>query len=507
MYIACYKATDLHRDEGRDLYMMRWFNGAIGRRLGVADIGTLSLVLIAILVVVVFQPYYFGYRLSRDDVWFLKVGTEGFLSIRDHAILVATEQGRIGQVLMLPLNVFGSLLAGNPLWRGIFIALYVIQLLLFSVFVARVLRRDVAPFLFLLLVVLHPLVFDNMPPNAYPLQNTVPFIAVLISRLVILVERQRGAPSRARIALMEALFVLGMFISEFAVAFGTALLIAEYLARIQWGREAGNSWGVALRASFVPRFLLSDGLAILVALVPYGLFRWWYPSIYAGNSVGDIHKFGRVFGTAFWHIVEGTPARFLSGGLPSAGNAELLPAVIVGAAVAFCLYRLAGPVLRIRAPWSVAAVAFLLAIYVNLPIAITVKYQQECMDWGKCGYLDSRVSYLLVVITVMCVFSIVGRLPIRRIALGVSSILLGIAAMFVSLHNINKAKEMRQFDAVWMRANAVACVIPELVQDEAGFVATVDPQGLVEMHPPSKPIEFWRAYIPWQSGLPCRSGI
>ncbi|MGI6244905.1 MAG: hypothetical protein ACOYJQ_03955 [Pseudochelatococcus sp.] len=476
-----------------------------GQPQGDLRAATWNFLLVAVLVLVVFQPYYTGYRLSRDDVWFLKVGMEGLVSVRDHAVLVATEQGRIGQLLMLPLNVLGSLLAGNPLWRFVFLALYVIQLLLFATFVARLLRQHVALLLFLLLVVLHPLAFDNMPPNAYPLQNTVPFILVLASRLVILDRRQRETASRVAVGAAQAGFALGMFISEFAVALGTALLIAEYLARVQWKRTAGNTWIAAFRASFARRFLVSDALAACVALAPYALFRWLHPSIYAGNSIGGLLEPDRVFGTAFWHIVAGTPARFMREGLPPAEIPDVLAAIVVGAAVVFCLCRLIGPALRIRAPWAVAGVSLFLAIYMNLPIAISAKYQQECMEWSKCGYLDSRMSYLAVIVAVMCLFPIAGRLPFRRIALGGVCVALGAAAVFVSLHNAGQARQMRRFDTVWSRAHATACATPGLVDDEAAFTADIDPEGLVEMHPPSKPIEFWRVYIPWQAGRSCQN--
>lgn len=464
----------------------------------------LVLIVVAAIVIVAFQPYYFGYRLSRDDVWFFMASTEGFWKVWDHASSVAVDQGRIGQIFMLPLNVLGAFLVGDPAWRVAFLALYVLQLLLFAIFVSRLLRQDITLFLFLLLVALHPLAFENMPPNAYPLQNTLPFIVVLAARLIVIRQRQREVPSRAQILFAQIAFMIGMFVSEFVVALGTGLLIAEYLARFQWGREAGSGWKAALRSAFARRYLVSDGLAVLIVLVPYGIFRWFNPSLYEGNSVGSLLHIRRLLGTAFGHIKQGTPLRFLDQPLPPLEGPDVWVAVAFGIVVAACLYYLSGPVLRIRTPWAVAVVAFLLTIYVSLPIAISAKYQIECMDWSKCGYLDSRMSYLPAAATLMGIIAIIGQLPFRRVFIGAICIATGAVATLVSLHNAVVADDMRRYDAVWNRGETVACASPQLIGDEPAFMATVDPEALVELHPPSSPLEFWRVYIPWRADGRCR---
>ncbi len=466
--------------------------------------GLLDYILVAALVLIVFYPYYFGYRLSRDDVWFLKVGMQGFVSVRDHAILVATEQGRIGQLLMLPLNVVGAFLAGNPLWRIIFLAAYVLQLLLFSIFVSRLLRQNVSLFLFVLLVSLHPLVFDNMPPNAYPLQNTVPLIIALAARLAILRYRQQETPPHIPVALAHLTFAFGMFISEFVVAFGTALIAAEYMARTQWARIAGSNLSSAIRKAFARHFVISDGLVLLAVLVPYVMFRLLNPSIYDGNSAGGLFSIHRVVGTAFGHIIEGTPVRFVGEELLTVTTYDRLIAIVVGMAVCLCLYRLSGPVLYIRRPWAVAAISLALAFYVTLPIAIATKYQRECVDWGQCGYLDSRISYLPMMVALMCVVSAIGQSSFRNVLTGAAWVVLGAVATLVSVYNAGRAAEMRRFDTVWLRADAVACVAPDFVRDETVFLTVVDPAGLVEMHPPSKPMEFWSVYIMGRAKQSCR---
>lgn len=465
-------------------------------------------ILIAALALVVMQPYYFGYRLSGDDIWFLTVAIEGSDAVRANALHVAREQGRIGQSLMLPLNVLGAWLAGEPAGRVGLLAVYVLHLWLFAVFVARLVRRDVRPFLFVLLVALHPLAFAFMPPNAYPLQNTVPFIVILLSRLVILDLRRRGVRSVGKAGAAQACFVLGMFVSEFAVAFGTALLVAEYLARLQWARADGTAPKAALRAAFARRFLVADGVAVLAVLAPYVLFRWAYPGTYAGNSVGDLSDIGRIAVTVFGHIRDGTALPRLGGGLSSASLPELAAALATGAAVAFVLWRTHEPVRRIGAPLAVSAAALALAVYVTLPIAVSDKYQEACADRGACAYLDSRISYLAVTVAVLGLLAAAWqragarRAGDRAYVLGACAAL-GAMAALVSVYNAGKASEMRALHAVWQQADALACAAPAPPADRHALAAAIDPRGLVIVNPPGIAADFWAAYVPWRANRAC----
>lgn len=464
---------------------------------------------IAVIACISAQPYLYGYRLSGDDIWFLMLGIEGWDSVRDNAIAVARDQGRIGQLLMVPLNVVGSIVAGNLLGRVAILLAYGLQLLLFAVFVARLLRRDVHPFLFLLLVALHPLAFAFMPPNAYPLQNTVPFIIILSARLILLGERRLHDPFRLQTAAAQAGIVVGMFVSEFAIAFGAALLAADYLARIQWAREVdGRSPGDAFRSAFQLRYLIADGLSLLSVIVAYGVFRWAYPGNYEGNAPGGLFEPGRVVLTLLGHIRDGTAFPRLGGGFSSAGVADIALAVMIGAAVAVTLFRSAGPVLRMGTPVACGAAALALAILVSLPVAISAKYQEACVDRGACAYLDSRMSYLMVMVAVTAVVAIACRStpthPARRYVLTVICAALGLMAGLVSIYNAAKGRDMQEVHAVWQRADALACSRTAQLEDEATLQATIDPQGLVAVNPPNRAADFWKVYIPWRSGHQCR---
>ncbi len=454
------------------------------------------------------QPYYFGYRLSGDDIWFLTLAIEGWETVRNNALHVAMDQGRIGQLLMVPLNVLGALLAGDPFWRVAILAAYALQMLLFAVFVARLLRRDVQPFLFLLLVTLHPLAFAFMPPNAYPLQNTVPFIVMLVARLAVLRLRRRPARAPLRMLAAQAAFGLGMFVSEFAVAFGLALLAAEYLARLQWAREDGDSApGKVIRAACPWRYLVGDALAVLSVLVPYIAFRAAFPGSYDGNSAGGLGEPVRILVTILGHIRDGTAFSRLGGGLSSASVTEIVAAVAIGAATAALLYATAGPVLRIAAPVATVAAALALAVLVTLPVAVSVKYQEACVDRGACAYIDSRISYLMVTVAIMAAVAVVCRAAAerwpRQRVLAVASVTFGIMASLVSVYNAGKARDMRQVHAAWERAATVACTTSSSTMNEAALIEAIDPRGLIAVNPPNRAVDFWKIYLPWRAGSHC----
>lgn len=473
--------------------------------LSEAPVGWSLLAAIAIVASVAMQPYIYGYRLSGDDIWFLTLAVEGRESIIGSALHVAREQGRIGQMLMVPLNVLGAWLVGDPGWRVAFLAIYGLHLLLFAVFVGRLLRCGVAPFLFLLLVTLHPLTFAFMPPNAYPLQNTVPFIVILLARLVILRQRERDVPSRAVVMAAQAAFALGMIVSEFAVAFGTALLIAEYCARMQWARGGAGVVG-AICAALAPRRVASDAAAVFAVLLSYGLFRWAFPGTYEGNAAGGLHDPMRIIITVLGHVRDGTAFPRLGGGLGLASAADLAVAAGMGIAVAVILCRVVGPVLRIAAPLGVLATALLLAVYVTLPIAVSAKYQAACVDRGACAYLDSRMSYLAVTVALTgalaFVWQRIGRREARRRAIIAACAALGLMASLVSIYNAGKARDMRHVHEVWLRADALACTGPAL--DGDALAQAIDPKGFVVVNAPNRVADFWTLYIPWRAESICK---
>ncbi|MBB3809560.1 hypothetical protein [Pseudochelatococcus contaminans] len=477
-------------------------------------IGLPVLAAVVAIAFVAMLPYFYGYRLSGDDIWFLTLAIEGRDAIISNAIHVAQEQGRIGQVLMVPLNVLGSVIAGDAAGRiGILVA-YTAQLMLFAVFVAQLLRRSSAaqqvwPFLFLLLVALHPLAFSFMPPNAYPLQNTIPFIVILLARLAMLRLRRARAPCRLCVALAQAAFALGMFVSEFAVAFGTALLIAEYLARYGWARAEGRSGSSgAIRVAFAPHFLVSDAAAALAVLVPYVVFRWMFPGTYEGNSIGGVSDPARVIITVFGHVRDGTAFPRLGGGLRSASPGDLVIALMLGLAVAVALYRTSAPVLSLAAPGWTLIVSLMLAAYVTLPVAVSAKYQSACVEWGACGYLDSRMSYLAVTVALMAAVAAGWRLcgqarDRRRFLIGACAAL-GVMAALVSIYNAGKARDMRHVHEVWLRADALVCAGPIPPDGMEAWVQQVDPSGFVVVNPPNQVADFWRVYAPWRAQRICQ---
>ena len=84
--------------------------------------------------------------------------------------------------MYLPLNVIGAYFVDFFAFRVFVVGLYYTVLLLISIYVAKLVRANIALLLFVVAVRLNPLDYNHLPPNAYPLQNSVPFILILLLR-------------------------------------------------------------------------------------------------------------------------------------------------------------------------------------------------------------------------------------------------------------------------------------------------------------------------------------
>lgn len=449
-----------------------------------------------------------GYRLSADDVGFLQSYMSGTAANLQSGSMDAHLNGRIGMFLLRPLNNVGAYLSGYYPMRLLFVAMHYSNLLLFSAFASRALAARITLPLFLVLVVMHPLAFEHMPPNAYPLQNTVPFMLILASRIGLMRIRAlplQGPGTAGTHALLLLLFAFGMLFSEYATVFGIALLLTECLARLLAvpvqglpGRLASMSRQATLRL---------DVLAVLSVLVAYLVFRWFNPSQYDGNSPDGALNVGRAALTAIGHIVAGTTFGQLEPGVPQLGWAGGLASVAAGVLAAYCAL-IALP--RISAIGSNAGRLLLVsacaALCVVLPLAVTLKQQQWCVDGGGCGFVDSRVAFYWVGITVLAALAMLmrsfGAGWKARWLLLAASLGIGLVSAVNYANNAHRAEQMQNISSAWQRASVLGCLPQRVPQSAEALKRLVDPRGEVMFHPTiSQPI-FWKQYVEWLARRP-----
>jgi hypothetical protein len=232
-----------------------------------------------------------GYRLSADDILFHFKVLGGAREAWKYVTATATNEGRVGSFILIPLNMWGTLLSEYVFGRYLIGSLYFSSFILFSFFLSLVLRWPATVWLSTTFLAFHPLLYQHTPPTAYPLENTIPFLVLLGSRVYLLV---KGESWLVRIGMFIALLV-----SEYAFLFGTALLLIEY--------SLGKSPNcLSVRPLWSSRPLRRDVAVVSSVLAIYLLWRWAYPSKYAGNSIDGVLSIERTIRTLVAQTYYGT---------------------------------------------------------------------------------------------------------------------------------------------------------------------------------------------------------
>lgn len=462
---------------------------------------------LAALSVVFLHAFLFttGYRLSADDVDLHHIVLQGVGEVVDHTITIASEHGRIGNYAMLPLNAIGAHFSDFPLFRLAAVALHFWAIYLVGAFVSTILEKDLRLFVFLLIVVLHPLDYQHMPPNAYALQNSVPIILVFLARIRLWRLRQSGSePEILRLLPYYALFCLAMLVNEYAIITGAALLLAEHVALL--GRRIGDKGGfaMALARTLGSRRLWMDALAIGATLTVYLAFRVFNASIYEGNTLDGLHRVQETWTTLFMHVASGTTLPRL---LELFGEGEWLaipPAVIrtawaVGALTFLAFLTASKPKLRLRETVPLILVCVIGAIAVTLPLAASIKFQDWCLIDQNCAYLDSRISvYALgAVLTALLLTMLPAeRSGAPRLAASVAlSGVLAVVSALTYLTNWHVHRNMEVVVAAWDRASAIACIPQLRSADDRALAGLIEPVQRIPHHPRFSVVDYWRDYV------------
>jgi len=435
-------------------------------------------------------PFLAGYRVTADSVFFLDSYLRNAEEIWQITLSRTQWYGRIGFHGLLPLNMVGAYLSEFLVWRMIFVGLYLAMVGLVFVYAAQLLRTPLASVAFLIWLALHPLAFEHMPPVAYPLQNTLPFILLVGARLWMLSTGDRGAA----LWLGRTFQILAMLLIEYAALLGIVMIGAEAFLRHplrDWRPRNWLHW--PLRALRDP-VSLRDIFMLLMVFGPYMAYRLVYPPQYSGVQLDGALEPGRLIYTTLRHVTDGSSLPRLIDMTWQFPPAVWVLALVWGAALSvaswIALSRLAqSHALRRGAITLYVCFAILL---VTLPLSATSKLQTWCVDRDVCAYVDSRTSLLGVVLLLVIAIS---ALPLRQIVVRSSlAVLLGTTFAATSLHNWQIVKPMAAFADVWEGAEALACV-PELgPKDSTDLRTLIDPAHRVRLVYAEKKT-FWPRYL------------
>ncbi|MFO1087436.1 MAG: hypothetical protein U1E21_23000 [Reyranellaceae bacterium] len=467
-----------------------------------SECSTVALTWLVLAVIVVMQalPFTYGYRRSADDLAFLAV-LFGGRSLDEFAISAAVAQGRLGLLLTVPLNVLGTYLSGEYIARLSFVLMHFGVFALFAAYFSLISATNVTRALLIFLIALHPICrgTDHMPPTSYPLQNTLPFLALLIARCTIFIVQQRGRGGQYLLWPARVVFLAAMITTEFAFLLATALLAAEYAFALAQSRHRGESVAKSLLSVAEQRSFFYDVAIVAVALFAYLAFRWIYPSSYDGNVIDAWFEFRRVVETTVRHVLAGTVFSreiFEVASLPR----EALPmAALVGILTALCLFAVLDDVRALPLPLVVAFFSVLAIAYVTFPLAGNAKQQDWCVDRGACGYLDSRISYLGFAVIIICLVALVLRLiPTYRVAtalVAVISLATGLVAATTYARNVGDGLLMLADARSWQRADLLACYPDIQPAADRQLLKMIDPESGIRFHPEVDKAKFWRDYM------------
>lgn len=443
-----------------------------------------------------------SYRMSADDAGFLQALMKGYPQVWQAGAADAHAQGRLGMYLIRPLNTLASYWSAYPPARIGFVLLYFANFLLFARHIAKLLRADIQLLLFSILVIAHPLALEHMPPTAYPLQNTLPVLLLLLSRMALVAKRE--APGGRRAVFPEAtalcVFALAMGVSEYAFVFGISLLAVEYGAQLIFAVQEGATMRRALERLSKNMYFLVDLFVAALMFSAYAIFRGFNPSQYDGNSPDGIGQPARVLFTMLGHMAAGTIFPRLDHGVVTLPASAMLTALASGALAFFCLFgavRQTGG--AIRYPALVGLGSLLLAMFISLPLAITRKQQAWCLEGHTCGFLDSRISYLWLCVVGVCVIVLLWKLLARRLPASIIAFAFGLGGAGVAVmgytHNWRQARQMAAASQAWQRADAVACYPAGAPATDDALRAMIDYRNAVLFHPDVSKGEYWREYI------------
>jgi hypothetical protein len=463
--------------------------------------------IIAVVIVMQAIPFTEGYRRAADEVMFLDHWIQGWHAVMEHARSAAHYQGRLGFRVIMPLNALAADLSDMLAARAAFVLLHFAILVLFAFYFSLISATNATKALLLLLVTLQPVCrpVEFMPPVTYPLQNSLPFLVLLLARCVVVCESRRDDGGRAsRLWPAYIVFTLAMLTTEFAFLLGTSLLFAEhgfvFVAQARQGIPRRDRLARLIREP-IARY---DALSVGFFLVAYLSWRATHPSSYEGNVLDGAFEIGRVLATTFHRVWAGTI--FSHDLIPplSAARGLWLAAAIVGIATS-CGLVLSLPAIRsLPSPLVVAAGAIVAILYISFPLAANARQQHWCLVDGACAYLDSRLSYLAAVVIVLCALAWALRSlarPILAEAFVVSvSVILGVIAALTFMDSWQRGRTMHADAAAWRNAALLACYPDHQPVSDDLLLRMIDGEKRVTFHPHVDRPAFWRRYLSYTAG-------
>ena len=431
-----------------------------------------------------------GFRLTADDVMFAEAYFSGLDAIWVLTKESSRNQGRIGFWALQPINMFGAYYAEYLIMRILFSILYFVTFL----YAVKVICDIIDSRLFLLSAVfflaLHPLAYEHLPPNSYPLQNSVAILMLLLGYSALI----NSGHSRRKL-LGGTLVFLSTLLTEYAFILCFSLLFLRMACDIAQEGSFGR---------FIEKFVEGTNLTLLIilalSLVPYRVYRMLFTSTYEGNVIPESFGFVTTLKVASLHIIDGTSLRRITQYL----DYSTLALVILAVPILWLFKNWTKFSFRIEVPQvsplklvivnlSLIAILFVL----TLPLSYS-EFQIETCDYNPfCGYLDSRSAFTFVSVflsfNIAFIFSKFSSQLESKATLLLMAVIV-IVSYYTQVHNFSVRERLHQNDIVWERARQISCYISD-TSDGPYLSDLIDPLKIVPFHTAELRNRFWGRYI------------
>lgn len=451
-----------------------------------------------------------GYRLSADDVLFHQTLMDGWTTSWEFIKAVAFAQGRIVHFFDLPFSLLGAYYADNLYFRLAYTALYYFNFVLVGHYVSIISGINFTRLTILILLIFHPIDYYHLPPNSYAFHTTIPIFLITTSRILLL--KIRCSKAGGDVLYLLVCF-LGMMFSEYGFLYATTLIFCETFARMVSSHAGSHKPFSTFLTALIHRDTLKDFLLIVLFLILYSGFRFIYPSDYEGNQISQQFRGLQFFKTLFGHIYGGTSLSALirsSGSiivtLGHFGKIDWIVAlsvvsmvfVLANISITQTLSQLRESHTTIRRLLIICFSGIASAVFLTIPIALTGKYQDWCQNINACVFLDSRISYLGVGISLASLFLLLtiwlrSLIRIRYSAL-IVSLLISFGAGLTWLHNFHVERDMRDYVSAWDRAKILSCLTVEEL-DNLKLTEEIDPNVRISHHHDFDMDEYWEKYL------------
>ena len=211
----------------------------------------------------------------------------------------------------------------------------------------------------------------------------------------------------------------------------------------------------------IPEICL-DIFVLSLVVGSYIIFRLYFPSQYEGNSLGFINWKNTIY-VQFFHAIGGmSPAHW---DLQGQENVLVwIKATIIGFCVSYIVW-FNWIKARFFAPSLLIFLGIAWAFFITLPFGLSTKYQEWCLEYGDCYYIDSRLAFPGICLIIIGIAYLIEK--INPIFLGRNSIraiftfLVFVLAVVTSVSNNHTYYKMAEYQQPFDMMRSYSCLFPD----------------------------------------------